>query len=187
MSTMKSASRPCSETVPSEDRALQQELQPGARLGPRSLGPDTPDSSSYRLPRAALDRACGRPRLSAGMPAYPRLNRACLALAASLSFLPPLSLEDGHQHIFEGLCESIGSGRGQSNVLVGSVANSTRRHRALAKRIWSGVRQRALRSSGLQIKITRLCAREAATLSRFRLKRKSMPRGASSTVEVAIE
>src|ERR1700674_258721 len=66
-------------------------------------------------------------------------------------------------------------------------ASSTKRHSALAKRIWSGVRQRAFCSSGLQTRITRPWALEAATFRRFRLKRKSMPRGASSTDEVAIE
>jgi hypothetical protein len=67
-------------------------------------------------------------------------------------------------------------------------------HRQLQKpakrirsRISSGVRHLVLSNVGLATSTATPRAREIATLKRFAFKTKSMPRGASSIVEVAIE
>ena len=66
-------------------------------------------------------------------------------------------------------------------------ASSANRQNALASRIWAGVRARTRNRSGEATTTPMQRAREVATLSRFRLYRKSMPRGASSGDEVVIE
>src|SRR5215472_3931373 len=71
--------------------------------------------------------------------------------------------------------------------IFGLPASSTRRHIAQASRTCSTVRGLSIRSAGLQTRMARPCAREIATLRRFRLKRNSAPRGTSSGLEVAIE
>ena len=68
-----------------------------------------------------------------------------------------------------------------------AAAKSANWHSALMRRICSTVLQRAVNSAGDATMIARHCARDTATLSRFLLKRKSMPRGTSSPVELVIE
>ena len=64
---------------------------------------------------------------------------------------------------------------------------STKEDTALTSRICETVLQSASRSRGEQTSTARHCAREVATLNRWRSKAKPMPRGASSGVELAIE
>jgi hypothetical protein len=61
------------------------------------------------------------------------------------------------------------------------------RQYALARRICSGVRQSASNTIGEATRTQRHWAREVATLSRFRLYRNSIPRGALAWLEVVIE
>ena len=67
-----------------------------------------------------------------------------------------------------------------------AAAASTARHRPLARRIWRGVRQATRTSAGdITIAATQR-ARDVATLRRLSEYRNSMPRGASSGVDVPI-
>src|ERR1039458_1613646 len=66
-------------------------------------------------------------------------------------------------------------------------ANSRYRQNALASSIWRGVSHRTWDRQGLATITATHLARETATFSRFRLYRNSIPLGASSGVEVAIE
>src|SRR5437762_1911525 len=61
--------------------------------------------------------------------------------------------------------------------------NSTSRQSALARRICSGVCAFTSINVGLQTRIAIPCAREIATFRRWRLYRKSIPRGASAGLE----
>jgi hypothetical protein len=68
-----------------------------------------------------------------------------------------------------------------------ALATSTYRHNAFASRICLGVRHDGDSSLGDPTTIAAQRARDVATLRRFRLYRNSMPRGASSGDDVAIE
>ena len=67
------------------------------------------------------------------------------------------------------------------------LASSTNRQSAFASRMCSIVRACTSSSRGAQTRYARHCARETATLSRFRDMRKSIPRGAYAPLDVAIE
>jgi hypothetical protein len=68
-----------------------------------------------------------------------------------------------------------------SDGLPGSTtASSANRQNAFASRICSGVGQSGSKSEGLATTATRARARDVATLRRFGLNRKPVPRGASS-------
>ncbi len=66
-------------------------------------------------------------------------------------------------------------------------ANSKNLQNAFASRICPGVRHSGPNSGGFATRIDAHRAREMATLSRLRLYKNSMPRGASSVKDVAIE
>ena len=80
----------------------------------------------------------------------------------------------------------MGGGTGSTGV--GDVAASSRnRQNAFASRIWPAFRARTRQRSGDPTTNATQRAREVATLSRLRLYRKSMPRGASSGLDVVSE
>src|SRR5437588_4492520 len=70
---------------------------------------------------------------------------------------------------------------------VGCAAASIAAQRPDACIIWRGVLHAGWRRAGDATTIATHCARDVATLRRLRLYRNSIPRGASSGVDVAIE
>ena len=68
-----------------------------------------------------------------------------------------------------------------------SIAISRYAHSAFANCICRGVRHSGSNNLGLPTTITAVIARDVATLSRFKLYRNSIPRGASSGEDVVSE
>ena len=87
----------------------------------------------------------------------------------------------GEQH------EPVASeGAGPGDAPDGAAADSTARHRPLASRIWRGVRHATRTSAGDMTIAATHFARDVATFSRLSEYRNSIPRGASSGLEVPI-
>ena len=78
-------------------------------------------------------------------------------------------------------------GMGAQGISGPVAANSLKRHNALASRICLGVRHSGSNNASDATTIAAHLARDVATFSRFRLYRNSIPLGASSGCEVAIE